>query len=86
MAPPGPAVDPPAGYRDRFEALSGRSLRQCPHCHTGTMVVVDCIARPTICQPVPDTSGSRAGVPTSSNRTVRQIRAQKLEQQGPFAY
>jgi hypothetical protein len=55
MAAPAPA-DPPADYRDRFEALTGRSLRQCPHCHTGTMVVIDCIARPTICQPVPDTS------------------------------
>jgi hypothetical protein len=22
------------------------SLRECPHCHTGIMVVVDCIARP----------------------------------------
>jgi hypothetical protein len=56
MAPAGPADDPPADYRDRFEALTGQSLRECPHCHTGTMVVIDCIARPKICQPVPDTS------------------------------
>jgi hypothetical protein len=56
MAPAGPAADPPAGYRDRFEALTGQSLRECPHCHTGTMVVIDCIARPKLCQPVPDTS------------------------------
>ena len=56
MAPAAPEADPPADYRDRFEALTGRSLRQCPHCHAGTMVVIDCIARPTICQPVPDTS------------------------------
>jgi len=56
MAPAAPAADPPADYRDRFEALTGRSLQQCPHCHAGTMVVIDCIARPTICQPVPDTS------------------------------
>ena len=46
----------PADYRDRFEALTGRSLRECPHCHTGIMVVIGCIARPTVCQPVPDTS------------------------------
>ena len=56
MAPAGPAVDSPVDYRDRFEALTGQSLRVCPHCHTGTMVVVDCIARPKVCQPIPDTS------------------------------
>jgi hypothetical protein len=56
MAPAGPATEPLADYRDRFEALTGQSLRTCPHCHTGTMVVVDCIARPKICQPIPDTS------------------------------
>jgi Putative transposase len=56
MAPPVPAADPPADYRDRYEALTERSLRTCPHCHTGIMVVVDCIKRPTLCQPVPDTS------------------------------
>jgi hypothetical protein len=56
MAPAAPAADPPADYRDRFEALTGRSLRACPHGHTGTMVMIDCIARPRICQPAPDTS------------------------------
>ena len=56
MAPAGPAAETPADYRDRFEALTGRSLRKCPHCHIGTMVMIDCIARPKICQPVPDTS------------------------------
>jgi hypothetical protein len=43
---PNRAPDPAADYRDRFEALTGQSLRECPHCHTGIMVVVDCIARP----------------------------------------
>jgi hypothetical protein len=57
MTPPSrPAAEAPADYHDRFEALTGRSLRVCPHCHTGTMVVIDCIARPMVCQPVPDTS------------------------------
>src|SRR3954453_2256054 len=56
MASSEPAADPPADYRDCFEALTGQSLRVCPHCHTGFMVVIDCIARPKICQPVPDTS------------------------------
>jgi hypothetical protein len=49
-------TDPPTDYRDRFEALTGRSLRECPHCHTGIMVVIDCIARPWVCVPVPDSS------------------------------
>jgi hypothetical protein len=56
MAPTAPAADAPADYRDRFEALSGQSLRACPHCRTGIMVVIDCIAPPKVCQPVPDTS------------------------------
>ena len=55
MAPAAP-TDPPADYRDRYQALTGRTLYQCPHCLTGIMVVVGCIARPGICQPVPDTS------------------------------
>jgi hypothetical protein len=44
-APAAPA-EPPGDYRERFEALTGRSLRQCPHCHAGTMVVIDSIMRP----------------------------------------
>jgi hypothetical protein len=56
MAPAEPATDPSADYRDRFEALTGQSLRECPHCRTGIMVVVDCIARPKVYQAVPDTS------------------------------
>jgi hypothetical protein len=48
--------DPPADYRDRFEALTGTSLRECPHCHTGIMVVIGCIARPMVCESDPDTS------------------------------
>lgn len=55
MAPAMPA-DPPADYRNRYEALTGRSLHECPHCRTGLMVVIGCIARPTVCQPAPDTS------------------------------
>ena len=55
MAPTGPA-DPPGDYRDRFEALTGRSLRECPHCRIGIMVVIDSIPRFTVCQPELDTS------------------------------
>ena len=56
MAPMEPTADPPADYRDRFEALTGCSLHECPHCRTGIMVVIGCIARPTVCQPIPNTS------------------------------
>jgi hypothetical protein len=56
MASPDPAVDPPAGYRDRYQALTGQSLRECPHCQTGIMVVIGCVARPESCVLVPNTS------------------------------
>jgi len=56
MVPAVPAAaDPPTDHRDRCKTLTGRSLRECPHCH-GIMRVIDCIARPGVCQPVPDTS------------------------------
>jgi hypothetical protein len=55
MAPATPA-DPPADYRARYEALTGRSLRECPNCQVGIMVVTSCVTRPGVCQPVPDTS------------------------------
>ena len=54
MAPAAPA-DPPADYRHRYETLTGVSLRQCPYCLTGIMVVIGCIERPRGCQAVPDT-------------------------------
>ena len=56
MVQAGPATEPPADYRDRFEALTGQSLRECPHCHIGIMVVIDSIARLIVCPAVPDTS------------------------------
>ena len=46
----------PEDYRGRHEMLTGVSLRICPHCHLGSMVVVEVIPRPSTCQPVPDTS------------------------------
>jgi hypothetical protein len=48
MAPVGPQADPSIDYRDRCEILAGRSLRECPHCHAGIMVVTSTIARPTV--------------------------------------
>ena len=37
MPPGSPPAEPPADYRDRYEALTGRSLRHCPVCRAGTM-------------------------------------------------
>jgi hypothetical protein len=50
------ADDPPADYRDRFEELTGRSLRDCPRCHTGIMLVIEGLARPKVCLVILDTS------------------------------
>lgn len=42
MPAPEPAAEPDAtDYRDRYEQLTGRSLRQCPACHQGQMVIVE---------------------------------------------
>jgi hypothetical protein len=38
-----------------IEALTGQSLRECPHCRTGITVVINCITRPQVCLAVPDT-------------------------------
>jgi len=34
-------------YRDRYERLTGRSLRECPVCHRGRMVPIKVL--PTVC-------------------------------------
>jgi hypothetical protein len=44
LAAPAPVVEPPAeslDYRDRYERLTGVSLRDCPHCHRGHMVCIE---------------------------------------------
>jgi hypothetical protein len=44
-------------YRDRFEDLTGRSLRQCPQCRQGNMVVVQILPRwPALSPAVVDSS------------------------------
>jgi hypothetical protein len=45
---------PPEDYRDRHEALTGISLRVCPHCHLGRMLVVEVIPRTPLRLPVPE--------------------------------
>ncbi len=48
MQAPAPPTNPSApgkDYRDRYEDLTGSSLRQCPHCRQGHMVVVELLPR-----------------------------------------
>jgi hypothetical protein len=46
----------PADYRDRYEALTGSSLRTCPRCHDGRMLTVEHLAGIRRVSPLIDTS------------------------------
>ena len=48
-----PATEPPPDYRDRFEQLTGESLRQCPACRRGLMLCVETF-QPAAPPPVPE--------------------------------
>lgn len=52
---PAAVADQPSDHPDRPLALS-RALRECPHCRTGFMVVIDSIPPVRACRPGPDTS------------------------------
>ncbi len=55
--PPAPQQDAPStDYRDRYEALTGRSLRQCPRCHAGNMQPADHPAGAWACPAIVDSS------------------------------
>ena len=44
LAEPAPAVklpEAPLDYRDRYEQLTGKSLRDCPKCAQGRMVCIE---------------------------------------------
>jgi hypothetical protein len=44
LAAPAPLVEPPdelLDYRDRYQRLTGVSLRDCPQCHRGQMVCIE---------------------------------------------
>jgi Putative transposase/Transposase zinc-binding domain len=58
IAPTTPPADPPppTDYRDRTEALTGKSLRLCPVCHRGEMVVIERLLPTRRCALIPDTS------------------------------
>ena len=44
--PPPDEPMPPPDYRDRYESLTGVSLRTCPVCHDGHMILVEDLPRP----------------------------------------
>jgi hypothetical protein len=50
------AATAPTDYRDRTEALTGRSLRVCPACHQGEMIVIEHLLPARRVAPIPDTS------------------------------
>jgi hypothetical protein len=43
-------------YRDKYEQLTGVSLKTCPVCYRGRMVVIEVLQRASIRPPVTDTS------------------------------
>ena len=43
--PPRDGPEPPPDYRDQYEALTGISLRTCPVCHAGHMLIIEARAR-----------------------------------------
>jgi hypothetical protein len=45
LAPETPPSPSPVDYRDRYEALTGVSLRLCPRCQDGHMLVIEYVAR-----------------------------------------
>jgi hypothetical protein len=53
---PQPAQPATTDFRDRYEALTGVSLRACPLCQNGQMIVVECIARRRRSSAIMDTS------------------------------
>ena len=59
-APPLPSAEHAGSatidYRERYEALTGRSLRQCPRCDDGNMLVVDCLAGQWVSPAILDSS------------------------------
>ncbi len=46
----------PQDYRDRYEILTGISLRTCPRCRGGRMLVIEHLIRFSLCPPIVDSS------------------------------
>jgi hypothetical protein len=56
VAPPIVGETRPPDYRDRYESLTGVSLRVCPVCPDGHMIVTECLRRAPPYPARPDTS------------------------------
>ncbi len=59
LGTPAPERSPspsPADYRDRYEALTGVSLRVCPRCQDGHMLVIEYVARTQAASTIIDSS------------------------------
>jgi hypothetical protein len=56
VSPPEQAHPATIDFRDRYEALTGVSLRACPLCQNGQMIVVECIAARRRSPAIMDTS------------------------------
>ena len=56
MPPAEPKTEVKEDYRDRYEELTGHSLKTCPACHEGEMIVIETLQRTTIRPPIVDTS------------------------------
>jgi len=59
MAPPNLSSSEPAtpeDYRDRYERLTGRSLRECPVCHRGRMITIKALPEVRSSPAIHDTS------------------------------
>jgi hypothetical protein len=51
-----PSDDQSDDYRDHYEAVVGASLKECPVCHHGHMVLVEVIPKPSTSRPCWDSS------------------------------
>jgi Putative transposase len=47
---------PAQDYRDRYEILTGTSLRTCPVCGAGRMRLIEQMSRLRLCPPITDSS------------------------------
>ena len=54
----GPTQEPASDYRERYEALTGVSLRRCPACHQGCMQVIESLPPKPCNSPTPITDTS----------------------------
>ena len=56
MPPCEPSTEPKKDYRDRYEDLTGTSLKTCPLCHQGHMVIIEVFDGLKPQPPIKDTS------------------------------